>query len=84
MSGYSLNDLASSIGLNPINWDQYYEFYSFVPGFDNTQIEGLIDWNNPQTTLSEYMSSVEFWSSNEGALETMFSYYLYKGLGLLE
>jgi hypothetical protein len=84
LSAYSLNDLASSIGLNPINWNQYYEFYSFVPGFDNTQIEGLIDWSNPQTTLSEQLSSVEFWSGNEGALETMFSYYLYKGLGLLE
>jgi hypothetical protein len=84
LSAYSLNDLASSIGLDPITWDQYYEFYSFEPGFDNTQIEGLIDWSNPQTTLSEYTSSEEFWSGNEGAMETMFSYYLYKGLGLLE
>jgi hypothetical protein len=84
LSGYSLNMLATSIGLDPITWDQYYEFYSFIPGSDNTQIEGIIDWDNPQTTLNETLSSEHEWLGEEKVLETMFSYYLYKGLGLLE
>lgn len=83
LSSYSLNDLASSIGLDPVSWDQYYEFYTFIPGSNDTQIEGIIDWDNSQTTLQENVSSVEFWDGSEGAIETMFSYYLYKGLGLL-
>jgi hypothetical protein len=83
LSTYSLNDLVSTIGLNPATWDDYYEFYNFTPGSDKKQLEGIIDWNNPQTTLVENLSSVEFWEDTEGAIESMFSYYLYKGLDLL-
>jgi hypothetical protein len=81
---YSLNDLATSIGLENYIWPQFYEFYEFIPSYDNTQIEGLIDWNNPQTTLNETLSTSSDWMGNEGILETLFSHKLYKGLGLID
>ena len=80
---YTINDLAHFLGLPDYNWPEFYEFYEFNPSVDGTQIGGLIDWSNPQTTLSKNLSSGVEWMGNEGTLETLFNYNLYKGLGLL-
>lgn len=80
---YPLSTLATFIGLVDVNWPSYYEFYTFIPVYDNTQLEGIIDWDSPQTTLNENLSSEKFWLGSEGFIETKLSYELYKGLGLL-
>ena len=83
LSAYPLQSLANSIGLVDNNWPSYYEFYEFIPSYDFTQLEGYIDWNNPQTTLSETLSTNNQWFSHEGFLDAQLSYELYKGLGFI-
>jgi hypothetical protein len=83
LSAYPLQALANSIGLTDNNWPSYYEFYEFIPSYDFRQLEGYIDWNNPQTTLSETLSTNNQWFSHEGFLDTQLSYELYKGLGFI-
>jgi hypothetical protein len=71
------------IGLTDNNWPSYYEFYEFIPSYDLKQLEGYINWDNPQTTLSENISTNSQWFSHEGFLDTQLSYELYKGLGFI-
>jgi len=80
---YSLYDLSVFIGLEN-NWQQYYEFYEFVPSYDMKQVAGLIDWDNPQTTINENLSTANYWFGEEGFIDSEFSYELYKGLGLIQ
>jgi PKD repeat protein len=82
ISIYPLSELVKFIGL-PNDWQNYYEFYSYVPSYDLTQLEGVIDWTNPQTTLTQNISSAKDWLKEGGILETKLSYELYKGLNLL-
>jgi hypothetical protein len=52
---------------------------------DNKQKEGLVNWDDPYTTLSEISgASHAEWVKDEGTLETIFNYYLHKGLGLID
>lgn len=80
---YTIGVLANFIGFTDSNWPSYYEFYEFVPGYDYKQLEGLIDWENPQTTINETLSTSSYWFGDEGFLDSELSYGLYKGLGLI-
>jgi hypothetical protein len=82
-SFYDINILADFLKLGE-DWGSYYEFYEYIPTTSNEQVEGVIDWDNPNTTLQYYNSSSEFWFGDEKAMETSFAYELYKGLKLLE
>jgi hypothetical protein len=82
---YPIELLVDYIGLNGDTggaWQGYYEFYEFVPSYNNAQIDGIIDWNNQQTTLRKSLSSNYEWVANEKAIDRLFSYDLYKGLGI--
>lgn len=79
---YSLNMLADYLGLTT-EWQSYYDFYEYKYQKEGKQLEGVIDWTNPHTTLNYNTSAMANWSTAEGPLETMFSYELYKGLNLL-
>lgn len=61
----------------------YYDFFEFMPGFSNTQVEGVIQWDDDYTTLSESDSSIDEWYKDGGIAEQMLTYILYKGLDLL-
>jgi len=80
---YTLKDFANSIGFTSPNWPSYYEFHQFIPNFDGKQVAGFIDWNNPQTTVNESLSSYNDWYGTGNYLDAQFSYELYNGLGLL-
>lgn len=80
---YTLNTLANSLNLGE-DWRNYYEFYYYKNLESPEQLEGVIDWNNPQTTISRDLSSSKNWLTDEGLLETMLTYELYKGLNLLD
>jgi streptogramin lyase len=79
---YSLDTLAQYLKL-PTAWRNQYEFYSYIPSVSGDYLGGIIDWNNPQTTINFENPTIEYWSGKEGVLETSFAYELYKGLNLL-
>lgn len=62
---------------------EHYSFYTFIHQYDNTQVEGIIDWSNWYTTLSESNSSYDNWLSPSGIVETMIDTTLKHGLGLV-
>lgn len=80
---YTLDDFAKYLGFTDQNWTSYYQFFEFIPNYDGKQIAGLIDWNNPQTTINENLSSFNDWFGQGEYIDTQFSYELYNGLGLL-
>jgi hypothetical protein len=79
---YSLDDLADFLNLNEKNvqWRDYYEFYEFKNLPTNDYNDSIIDWNNPQTTISRNISSIFEWNGDQKYLDSLFSYYLHKGL----
>jgi hypothetical protein len=79
---YSLQTLANYLKL-PINWTDLYSFYEYVPNSNLIQLDGVIDWENPYSTINPQNSSFNKWFGSEGYLETLFAYELYKGLNLL-
>ena len=58
------------------------KFYEHTSGFTNELVEGVIDWNNPQTTLLRSSSSVEEWTEDDGIIDSLIDFELRKGLGL--
>jgi hypothetical protein len=68
----------------PKNWatkdiPKYYDFYEYIEGFDNTQNEGVINWSDSFTKISENISKND-WNL---ARQDMISRYLAKGLNLI-
>lgn len=63
--------------------DEFYFFYPYLSGFNNEQVEGVIDWSNPHTTLTENITSIDEFYKDGGIVDTIFNYYLFTGLGLI-
>jgi hypothetical protein len=82
VSSYTINDLASFLNLG-VDWNKFYEFYEFKDKSNDVLYDNIIDWNNPQTILNKNLSSNQDWIEEEGIMETIFSYYLYKGFNLI-
>lgn len=62
-----------------------YRFYVYNNVTNNQQKEGLVNWDDPYTTLSEASgASHTDWVKDEGILENIFNYYIHKGLGLIK
>ena len=59
-----------------------YNFYEHVPTYSDVLLEGIIDWNNPYTTLSEHNSAVDDWTKDDGTVDVILDYELRRGLGL--
>lgn len=60
---------------------KYYSFYEYVSGFDNKQTEGLINWQDAYTTITENVSSSDQWNSY---IENLITYSLSKGLSVIK
>jgi hypothetical protein len=82
VSTYPLHNLCKLLNLGE-DWKSYYEFYEFSPSKNTVYVDGVIDWNNTQTVLNRNLSSYDNWVKDEGIIDTLFSYELYKGLGLI-
>jgi hypothetical protein len=41
---------------------KYYTFYQYIPTPSFEQTEGVINWSDENTTINEYISSVEEWN----------------------
>lgn len=61
----------------------YFCFYKYVDVRCNKQIAGVINWDDPYTSLQETASSVNNWYANGQTVERMINYALHKGLGLI-
>jgi hypothetical protein len=81
---YTLSVLSEFLKIKQDFDDNFYNYYSFIPTSVTEQVEGIIDWNNINTTLQYNVSSLNDWLKNEGIVETSFNYELYKGLGFLD
>jgi hypothetical protein len=82
---YPIQNLANFIGINNNGgaWEGYYEFYEFIPTIGTIYSDNVIDWDNPQTTLTKNISSIFDWLGDEQQIDTLFSYKLYTGLGII-
>jgi hypothetical protein len=56
---------------------KYYSFYEYNPKPSFEQTEGIINWSDSNTTINEYISSVEEWNTIR---EHMISHALSKGV----
>lgn len=83
LSSYPLSSLANFLGLDQKDWNQFYEFYEFIPSTSTKYNNNVIDWNNPKTTLNQNLTSYFDWVGFEQTIDQLFSYQLYDGLGLL-
>jgi hypothetical protein len=81
MEKYPLSFLADSKKLGS-DWSAYYEFYEFIPTNNNNYSNNIIDWSNPQTTITEKLTSAFDWIGDEKMIDKMFSYEFYTGLGI--
>lgn len=82
---------------NTMDWTNFYEFYEFVPSANEVIMENTVDWNNQFMNINRdeylmaltnqisgaYPDSYLNWNNNNGMLEFIFTYQLYKGLGLI-
>lgn len=67
---------------DPAIFDHYYLFYDYIPGYEGTILDSIINWNDNNTTISRSMSSYSNWSSDNGIMQTVIANTLYRGLSL--
>lgn len=60
----------------------YYDFYHFNETVNNKQVEGVIDWDSPGTTLTPTQSSYSMWVEDAGLMDNMIEHQLRSGLGM--
>jgi hypothetical protein len=58
----------------------HYLFYEYIPKYSDEFIENIIDWNNPNTTITSELSTYENWLEDTGAVEQIFNYLLTNNL----
>jgi hypothetical protein len=89
MSLYPLTDYSIDWGwplVLPDNFnfsdiEKYYLFFEYVPGYDNTVIGGVVDFDNTKTTISRGLNNSELFGA-DAVFENMFLDTLYQSLSL--
>ena len=69
--------------LSPASEYLNYYFYTYITTFCNKQVEGVINWDDQLTTLSENITTVGDWYGDAKTVEKIINYALYKGLDLI-
>ncbi len=85
---YSLSDYNSSWGWPLLSGGSrdildIYNFYYQKETVSDIS-DSIIDWTDPNTTISYTMTSYEDWSKNDGTMSNIFAQSLYEGLELFE
>lgn len=62
--------------------ENYYLFYEYTPNINGTITDSVINFTDPNTTLSYTTSSYSDWSEQNGIISNIISKELYKGLDL--
>jgi len=78
------NLVTGNIAESGIDIKPYYAFYSFIPNKKVEMVDGIIDFNNPQTTIAPKVSSYNEWTKFGGIMERVISRSLYEGLDLIK
>jgi hypothetical protein len=81
LTSYPLSSLASVNLKTPLR--SFYSFYTYIDTPANNQVEGLINWSDEYTTITESASSADSWYGDNQILDSIFNLELHKGLGLL-
>jgi len=68
--------------ISGVDVNAYYKFYEFIPTPTGELYNSVINWKDPQTTLSPQHSSYQTWVKDDGIMQTLISYELSKGLRL--
>lgn len=76
--GWNIDPDAVNPSVSGVEIANYYDFYEFKPGFENTQLEGVIDWTSSNTVV-ESQSGINDWIKGDGILENMIEYQIRKG-----
>ena len=63
---------------------QSYRFFSYVPRFENTQYEGLVNWGDIITNLNESTSGRNTWIGKDQIVEEIISFTLMNGLSVFD
>lgn len=97
LTTYTLNQLATSLNILDIESKNcLYKFYEYIPSKNDVITNNVIDWSNTnldRTSILNYFKGISSsnipdyylkWDSDEGLMEFIFTYQLYKGFGLLE
>lgn len=58
----------------------YYSFWTYNETVSASQVEGVIDWNSPQTLLTPELSSYDEWKKDTGYVDNMIEHQLRQGL----
>lgn len=67
-----------------VNISDYYFFYEHNPSIQGSIQNGVINFDDPNTTLQFTNSSYSDWSETDGIMANMLSNQLYKGLNLIK
>jgi len=62
----------------------YYTFYQHIPTAEGSIKDSIINFEDPNTTITPYVSSYTDWSKQDGIISNLISNQLYKGLNLFD
>jgi hypothetical protein len=62
----------------------YYFFYEHIPTIEGSVVNSVINFDDPNTTLTFANSSYSDWSEKDGVISAMLANQLYKGLDLIK
>jgi len=85
LSDYSIDwgwPLVLPLSMDFGDMSKYYIFFEYDSQYDNTLLDGVIDFDNDKTTIASNLSYSEFYSNN-GVLDQMFLNTLYKSLSII-
>lgn len=60
----------------------YYTFYNYNVSSENTQVEGVINWSDPSTSLTIQDNSYTDWEKDTGVVDNMLEHQLRVGLNM--
>ena len=81
-TSYPSSQLTAAGLMSPV--ESNYEFYRYIPTTNNVFTGGVIDWDSTYTTLSPSNSTYNDWIKENGIIDSILNFYLYKGLNLIQ
>jgi hypothetical protein len=80
-STFAISAVPSMAWLTSSNYAEY-NFYTYIPTTCDTQVEGVINWDDDYTTLSENNSALSAWYVDNEIVDHILTEQLYRGLSL--
>ena len=81
-SNWGWNLVTASVSQSGLAIEPYYIFYEFVPYIVEKQVDSVIDFESPNTTLVATNSSYDAWVKFGGIMDRILSRSMYEGLGI--